>query len=110
MTNTETIRLKRPSFPPRQFHDAGEFGGAYAAELARAFRSVDLARISAAADILSDAYDRDAAVFACGNGGSASIANHLQCDHVKGVRNGTDTDNARIQPQHECRAVECYCQ
>ena len=22
--------------------------------------------------------------------GSASIANHLQCDHVKGVRNGTD--------------------
>ena len=60
------------------------------AELARAFRSVDLARIGAAADILSDAYQRDAAVFACGNGGSASIANHLQCDHVKGVRNGTD--------------------
>ena len=29
-------------------------------------------------------------MFACGNGGSASIANHLQCDHVKGVRNGTD--------------------
>ncbi len=36
------------------------------------------------------AYTRDAVVFSCGNGGSASIANHLQCDHVKGIRNGTD--------------------
>jgi D-sedoheptulose 7-phosphate isomerase/D-glycero-D-manno-heptose 1,7-bisphosphate phosphatase len=86
---TETVR-PRSSFPARQFHDAGEFGGVYATELARALRSVDLARIGMAADVLSDAYDRDAAVFACGNGGSASIANHLQCDHVKGVRNGTD--------------------
>ena len=81
---------QRPSFPTRQFDDAGEFGGAYAAELNRALSSVDPARIAAAADVLSDAYDRDAAVFACGNGGSASIANHLQCDHVKCVRNGTD--------------------
>jgi D-sedoheptulose 7-phosphate isomerase/D-glycero-D-manno-heptose 1,7-bisphosphate phosphatase len=78
------------SFPTRQFDDAGEFGGAYATEFARAFGSVDPSQIIAAADILSDAYDRDAAVFACGNGGSASIANHLQCDHVKCVRNGTD--------------------
>jgi D-sedoheptulose 7-phosphate isomerase/D-glycero-D-manno-heptose 1,7-bisphosphate phosphatase len=81
---------RRPPFPTRQFYDAGEFGDAYALELARAFRSVDPARIRVAADILNDAYERDAAVFACGNGGSASIANHLQCDHVKGVRNGTD--------------------
>ena len=26
----------------------------------------------------------------CGNGGSAAIANHLECDHLKGVRSGTD--------------------
>jgi histidinol-phosphate phosphatase family protein len=88
--NTNTMRRQRRPFPARKFHDGGEFGGAYAAELARALRSVDLARIGAAIDILSDAYQRDAAVFACGNGGSASIANHLQCDHVKGLRNGTD--------------------
>lgn len=29
-------------------------------------------------------------MFSCGNGGSAAIANHLQCDHVKGVRTATD--------------------
>ena len=32
---------------------------------------------------------RGSTVFSCGNGGSASIANHFQCDHVKGVRIGT---------------------
>ena len=36
--------------------------------------------------ILVEAYTRGARMFSCGNGGSASIANHLQCDHVKGVR------------------------
>ena len=51
---------------------------------------MDLAAFDRASKVLADAYDRDAAVFVCGNGGSASIANHLQCDHVKGVRVGTD--------------------
>jgi D-sedoheptulose 7-phosphate isomerase/D-glycero-D-manno-heptose 1,7-bisphosphate phosphatase len=88
--DTGITRPQRQSFPARQFHHAGEYGAAYATQLSRAFRTVDLAGIGAAADILSHAYQRDAAVFACGNGGSASIANHLQCDHVKGVRNGTD--------------------
>jgi D-sedoheptulose 7-phosphate isomerase/D-glycero-D-manno-heptose 1,7-bisphosphate phosphatase len=29
-------------------------------------------------------------VFSCGNGGSASIANHLQCDHTKNIGKSTD--------------------
>jgi histidinol-phosphate phosphatase family protein len=88
--DSRTDGSTKSAFPTHQFSDAGAFGSAYAAEFARAFSSVDPFRIVAAADILGDAYDRDAAVFACGNGGSASIANHLQCDHVKCVRNGTD--------------------
>jgi D-sedoheptulose 7-phosphate isomerase/D-glycero-D-manno-heptose 1,7-bisphosphate phosphatase len=80
----------RPSFPARQYADGGSFGSAYAGELASAFGTVDMAEVAKAAELLNAAHDRDASVFACGNGGSASIANHLQCDHVKGVRNGTD--------------------
>ena len=57
---------------------------------ARAARSVEPAALDRAAAILLDAYTRGAGVFACGNGGSAAIANHLQCDHVKGVRTATD--------------------
>ena len=79
-----------PSFPAHQYPDGGSFGSDYTAELARALGSVDMASVTAAAELVNEAYDRDASVFACGNGGSASIANHLQCDHVKGVRNGTD--------------------
>ena len=52
--------------------------------------SVQPAALDQAAAILLDAYTRDAVVFSCGNGGSAAISNHLQCDHVKGVRNTTD--------------------
>ncbi|GAB3583456.1 hypothetical protein GCM10027445_58250 [Amycolatopsis endophytica] len=83
-------RDERPvKFPAARFHRADSYGGAYVNELARAFATVDLEQVSRAAKILNDAHDRDAAIFACGNGGSASIANHLQCDHLKGVRNGT---------------------
>ena len=84
------LQSDRPRFPAHQFDRADAYGGAYVAELSRAFGTIDLEHISRAAEIIIDAHRRDAAVFACGNGGSASIANHLQCDHVKGVRNGTD--------------------
>lgn len=82
--------IPSPRFPAHRYDHADLYGSAYVAELSRAFGTVDLAEVGRAADILTAAYRRDAAVFACGNGGSASIANHLQCDHVKGVRNGTD--------------------
>lgn len=78
-----------PRFPAHGFDRANSYGSGYMEELARAFHTVDLAQLEQAAQVLLDAYLDDRAVFACGNGGSASIANHLQCDHVKGVRNGT---------------------
>ena len=82
-----------PKFPARSYERVDDFSGAYTAELGRALATVNPGGMKLAAEILIDAYERDAAVFACGNGGSASIANHLQCDHVKGVRIGTDMRN-----------------
>lgn len=79
-----------PRFPAQRYLLAEAFARDYSAELAKSLASVDLEQVERAAAVLNAAYDRDAAVFACGNGGSASIANHLQCDHSKGVRNGTD--------------------
>ena len=58
--------------------------------MARAASSVEPAALDRAAAILLEAYTRGAGVFSCGNGGSAAIANHLQCDHVKGIQTGTD--------------------
>jgi phosphoheptose isomerase len=77
-------------FPIAPHASAGSYFGAYAQEMARAASSVEPAAVDRAAAILIEAYTQGAGVFACGNGGSAAIANHLQCDHVKGIQTGTD--------------------
>ena len=77
-------------FPATPYASAAAYFSAYAEELTRAASSVENAAVAAAAAVLLDAYTRGATVFSCGNGGSASIANHLQCDHTKNVGKSTD--------------------
>jgi phosphoheptose isomerase len=77
-------------FPAIAYQGAGSYFDDYASELARAASTVDQASLDRAASTLLDAYMRGARVFSCGNGGSAAIANHMQCDQVKGLRTGTD--------------------
>jgi phosphoheptose isomerase len=79
-----------PAFPARPYASAASYFEAYAASSALAGSSIEPAAFDKAAGILVDAYQIGATVFACGNGGSAAIANHLQCDHLKGVRTATD--------------------
>lgn len=57
----------------------------YRAELLRAIDSIDLARVTQAIEILSQARDQDRTIFLCGNGGSASTASHFVTDMVKGA-------------------------
>ena len=75
----------RPTFPNRRHPSAGDYFDQYATELATALASIDRAQLDAAIAILTGAHERDATIFCCGNGGSASIANHMVCDHQKGV-------------------------
>jgi phosphoheptose isomerase len=77
-------------FPVAPYLDAASYFGAYAEETARAGRTIEPTALNRAAVILLEAYTRDAGVFSCGNGGSAAVANHMQCDHVKNVRAATD--------------------
>ena len=77
-------------FPALRYDSGAAYFEAYMAEMAQAWKTVDLAEFDRAAAILVDGYLRGARVFSCGNGGSASIANHLVCDHTKGVRTKTD--------------------
>jgi D-sedoheptulose 7-phosphate isomerase/D-glycero-D-manno-heptose 1,7-bisphosphate phosphatase len=77
-------------FPAGGYQRAGSYFDDYVWELARAAGTVDRASLDRAATTLLDAYTSGARVFACGNGGSAAIANHMQCDQVKGLRAGTD--------------------
>jgi phosphoheptose isomerase len=77
-------------FPAVPYSDAATYFSHYAEETVRSASSVEPAAVTRAAAILLDAYTRGATVFSCGNGGSASIANHLQCDHTKNIGKSTD--------------------
>lgn len=77
-------------FPTRKYSDIAGYFDAYAVEVANALALVDRKQLDLARQILVDTIKRDGQVFACGNGGSAAIANHLQCDHAKGVSTSTN--------------------
>ena len=77
-------------FPIGSYASAASYFDAYAEEMARAAKSVEPGTLELAAATLVEAYRRGARIFSCGNGGSASIANHMQCDHMKGIRTATD--------------------
>ena len=83
-------RPQAAPFPAVPYGTAASYTGAYLDELAQAAATIDPLALESAAEILLDAYTHGKVVFSCGNGGSASVSNHLQCDHLKGVRNGTD--------------------
>ncbi len=101
MTSAYELRTIPPAadgagvkFPIAPFATAASYFDSYAEEMSRAAKTIDPATLDRAAGILLEAYLSGARMFSCGNGGSASIANHMQCDHAKGVR--TDTD---LSPQ-----------
>ena len=102
MNSVHDLRVLTPpaygstvKFPTTPFSSAASYFDAYAEELARAGKTIEPAAFDRAAAILLEAYAGGARMFSCGNGGSASIANHMQCDHVKGVRTATDL-NPRV--------------
>ena len=78
------------TFPDDKFTAIGDYADAYFDRLGEASTSVDREKLAAAADILRRTYTAGGTLFVCGNGGSASISNHLACDHGKLL--ATDTD------------------
>jgi D-sedoheptulose 7-phosphate isomerase len=78
------------TFPDIIFSDAGAYVDAYFDQYAKAAASVERGALAAATEILKKTYEGGGTLFVCGNGGSASISNHLACDHGKLL--ATDTD------------------
>ncbi len=78
------------TFPDKKFASVAEYAGAYFDQGKATAASVDAEKLEAAFVCLDAAYERGGMVYVCGNGGSASISNHLVCDHSKGGQ--TDTD------------------
>jgi D-sedoheptulose 7-phosphate isomerase/D-glycero-D-manno-heptose 1,7-bisphosphate phosphatase len=84
--------VRSANFPSRRYPDASSYFDDYHDILDHAAFTIDRTAVGRAACLLLEAHARGSCIFSCGNGGSAAIANHLQCDHLKGV--STDTDLA----------------
>ena len=82
------------TFPDTRFSDITAYSDAYFKQYIEASSSIDQTKLAKAADILLNAYKNLKTLYVCGNGGSASISNHLACDHGKLL--ATDTD---LQPR-----------
>jgi D-sedoheptulose 7-phosphate isomerase len=82
------------SFPDQTYPSASAYTAGYRDEIVRAWASVDIAALDRAAALLDRAIRDGRIIYACGNGGSAAIANHLHCDVLKGGQ----TDTA-LQPK-----------
>ena len=76
-------------FPSQPFASPESYFRAYREQIAQAWQSVDEAQIARGAELLRGCLERDGIIYACGNGGSAAIANHLLCDFQKGIQTGT---------------------
>ncbi len=76
-------------FPSRRVPSPGAYLDQYAQELVAALASIRREQLNLAVKILEGALESDATIFCCGNGGSAAIANHMLCDHQKGINAGT---------------------
>ena len=78
------------TFPDQKFDSIAAYADSYFGHAHTAQASVDCDKLDAAFHMLDAAYERGAVLYVCGNGGSASISNHLVCDHSKSGQ--TDTD------------------
>src|SRR5271169_193953 len=76
-------------FPSRPYDTPEDYFRAYSANIAQAWRTIDESAIARGAKLLRECLARDGIIYACGNGGSAAICNHLLCDFQKGIQ--TDT-------------------
>jgi|SRR5579864_5688719 len=76
-------------FPDRAEYSLDDFVGEYAAHVSEGLRGLDRAALGRAVAILRTATQAGRRIYACGNGGSAAISDHLACDHLKGVATNT---------------------
>jgi len=77
------------TFPNKKFYSMKEYSKEYFNKYAEAIASIDSDKLDKASELLTTVYQEKKILYVCGNGGSASISNHLACDHGKLV--ATDT-------------------
>ena len=78
------------SFPKNQFKTLAEFKDSYSDILYASLKEIDEVKMESCFKLLQKGINSGVNILTCGNGGSASIAEHLVCDFIKQSSTGTD--------------------
>lgn len=68
----------------------------YINHLILTLKNVKVKNLNNIKNIIQNTIKNDKYLFVCGNGGSASISNHLTCDIMKGINSSNDTLKPKI--------------
>jgi D-sedoheptulose 7-phosphate isomerase/D-glycero-D-manno-heptose 1,7-bisphosphate phosphatase len=84
-------------FPYKKYQNLNNFISDYFADFTKAKNNINIKNLEYIILALKKAYmNKKIKIFVCGNGGSAAIANHFECDHKKILSEGTKILNPRI--------------
>lgn len=82
-------------FPIKKYKNLNLYFEDYFEDLNRSKEKIDTDNLSNIIKIVASYYKKKKKIFVCGNGGSAAIANHFECDHKK-ILSETNKINPRI--------------
>lgn len=82
-------------FPNKKYSKIEDFFKDYSKELINCFTKTNIKLLKITKQQLKKKYQTKNKIFVCGNGGSAAIANHFECDHKK-ILSETKKINPRI--------------
>ena len=77
------------SFPNKSYECLSDFADEYFFQYVQSSKEISHNKLQQAAEVLIATYKAGNTVYICGNGGSAAIANHFVCDHLKGIQADT---------------------
>lgn len=82
-------------FPNKKYSKINDYFEDYSKELVNCLTKTNIKFLKIAKEKLKKNYQSKNNIFVCGNGGSAAIANHFECDHKK-ILSETKKINPRI--------------
>lgn len=82
-------------FPIKKYKNLNLYFEDYFEDLNRSKKKIDTGNLRNIIKIITSNYKKKKKIFVCGNGGSAAIANHFECDHKK-ILSETNKINPRI--------------
>jgi len=82
-------QIKNINYPISKHAGIREYFMGYIDAYLEGMRQLDMDCLLKSFELITSTIKKDSTIFFCGNGGSAAISNHMECDHIKGIKTNT---------------------